>query len=224
MTLTPRGQNCLTADSEWIFIACIIASILFGLVYLLSPNYINRIVSYSVAPHGGRGSVYDSLSLQYRNAATILTINHCFLLSVLLYEILIILGIIHETGFLKFIVILLYTTLYEVAKYSIHWMIGYAFDEAQQTTNILRHKEISSHLMTIIILPIALLLPYISETSAKTLLIILLASYIVICMWRFTQLLKENSYTIVSIFYIFLYLCAVEIAPIIVITKTLWAI
>lgn len=211
-----RGEGVLQPDSVWLLLIVTITLIICGIVKLRAPHFIPSLFSSLYTDQGVKSiSITQSVS----NLTPIILCKTLFMLSlsVLLYEIIKtqnITPIIEMNNLLLFSIILVTLLSFCTIKYIINKIIGFSFNISKMMSQITFYETISQSIIGITIIPITLLFPFANSSHYSVLayisLFVIVGSYI----WR---LLKSSK--IVLNFYVFLYLCAVEGAPLLCLYK-----
>ncbi len=152
---------------------------------------------------------------------------HFFLFLVLLLNLSLLVYFSFETfkpdkytiEFSFFIQIVLVVFLYFLARYIIGYLLGIIFDvfEHQRHFTFLKISNLS--LISILYFPLLILISYSTIALRKFLISFSLIMVLVLLFSRYYVMLKNERLNFNKFFYLILYLCALEIAPFIVIYK-----
>ncbi|HKK60761.1 MAG TPA: DUF4271 domain-containing protein [Salinivirga sp.] len=110
------------------------------------------------------------------------------------------------------------TVLY-IGKWIFSWIIGHFLKIQEETRAYFFHIFVFNKTFALVVFPFLLVLPYI---DAQLGVLILKGSFILLGFFYLLRIIRLLTYSIsrnVSLFYLFLYLCALEIIPILVIVK-----
>ncbi|WP_462280998.1 DUF4271 domain-containing protein [Salinivirga cyanobacteriivorans] len=110
------------------------------------------------------------------------------------------------------------TALY-TGKWIFSWIIGHFLQIQEETRAYFFHIFVFNKTFALVVFPFLLVLPYI---DAQLGVLILKGSFILLGFFYLLRIIRLLTYSIsrnVSLFYLFLYLCALEIIPILVIVK-----
>ena len=125
-----------------------------------------------------------------------------------------------DSGFIYFLQINLIIILYLFTRYFLGYIIAYIFDINDKQKHITFLKISNLSLISVLLLPLLILINYSVGLFHKFLISFSLIVIIILFLLRYFTLVKKEKMNFNSLFYLFLYLCALEIAPFIVIYKT----
>ncbi len=125
-----------------------------------------------------------------------------------------------DYDFIYFLQIILITILYLFIRYFLGYIIAFIFDINDKQKHITFLKISNLSLISIFIFPLLILVNYSVGLFHKFLITFSVIAIIILFFLRYFTLFKKEKINFNSLFYLFLYLCALEIAPFIVIYKT----
>lgn len=125
-----------------------------------------------------------------------------------------------DYDFIYFLQIILITILYLFIRYFLGYFIAFVFDINDKQKHITFLKISNLSLISIFIFPLLILVNYSVGLFHKFLITFSVIAIIILFLFRYFTLFKKEEINFNSLFYLFLYLCALEIAPFIVIYKT----
>jgi hypothetical protein len=123
----------------------------------------------------------------------------------------------HDFSF--FIQILLVVFLYFVARYLIGYLLSVVFSLSEEQDHVTLLKMSNLAYLSVLFFPLLVLINYSSFALHKILITFSLTVAIILFFMRYFTIVKNLKLNFNSFFYLFLYLCALEIAPILVIYK-----
>lgn len=125
-----------------------------------------------------------------------------------------------DYDFIFFLQIILITILYLFIRYFLGYIIAFIFDvdDKQKLLTFLKMSNLS--LLSVLLYPLLILVNYSVGLFHKFLITFSVIAIIILFFLRYFTLVKKEKINFNSLFYLFLYLCALEIAPFIVIYKT----
>jgi len=125
-----------------------------------------------------------------------------------------------DSDFLFFLQINLIAILYLFIRYFLGYFIAFLFNinDKQKYVTFLKISNLS--LISVIIFPFLVLVNYSAGLFHKFLITFSIIAIILLFFLRYFTLVKKEKINFNSLFYLILYLCALEIAPFIVIYKT----
>jgi len=124
-----------------------------------------------------------------------------------------------DNQFYFFIQIVLYTIIYFLLRYIIGFVIGHILDVGDSQTYFTFLKISNLALISIMIFPLLILSNYSVGIFHKFLITFSIVSSLLASLFLYFILLKNEKLSFNNLFYLFLYLCALELAPFIVIYK-----
>ena len=126
--------------------------------------------------------------------------------------------IYHSAG-KEFLSLALFLSVIYVAKTLIILFLGFIFDQGERAWEYVTEMYVFAHFLGMVLLPAALLVTYANEVNSKT---IVEAVFIVIALlfvYRTIKMFILMTNKGLSMMYLFLYICALEILPFAVIAK-----
>lgn len=221
MLLRPIGTTPLGDHVAWIFTVCVLVCILIGMSRFLSDSYLSKLFSYVVIPTRSRGSVFTDLFMHYYPAMAVMSVVYILVLSLVVLEILVVFGYITAAPFEYYLYTLLGVLIYTGIKIILHVSILSCFGMSALRVNVVNHKILSSHVESLVMLPIAVIVPFLGVHNAELILITSIAVVFLLALWRLIRVFEDISTDLLSLVNIILYLCAVEVAPLLCMLKAL---
>ncbi|MGV8829505.1 MAG: DUF4271 domain-containing protein [Breznakibacter sp.] len=216
MPATMRSIPYLQQQKDWIFLIILAAFILIGSVRVGAPKFITGLF-HAIFSETKWTKITESIKLQNRRASLQLSILYHLTIPLLVYEFVAdqqVSILNHKNILLYFILLLAWLTLFGIRTAG-YMILGYVFDTKQQTIQFLQASLIFTNLSGLLIFPISLLIPFIDPTYYQILFRLGLSIFIVLYIWHLSKGIKIILDDFLSIFYMFLYLCALEILPLI---------
>ena len=217
LELPIREKNILNTD--WITILIILALILFASVRITFSNYIGylfqSLLNYSTSFRMFREKNYTIFHGAFR-----LDIIFYFTFSLFLYQLISILKLTLAHEKLTFYIASFGIILsYFLLKKTIYFILGSVFESVSETSEYLFNIDNFNRTLGLVLFPVVALINY--YPANNPLFMVYLGGGIVGIFYIF--LLKRGVYILLkkqfSIFYLFLYLCAVEFLPLLLIYK-----
>lgn len=109
--------------------------------------------------------------------------------------------------------------LFYAARAFLDKVIGYAFMEEALMRRVALNRHASRATIGIVLTPIVLAMPFVSGTACDTMWKAAIGIILLVTAWRIAKSAKINSTSLPSILYFILYLCIVEIAPVVCIAR-----
>lgn len=122
--------------------------------------------------------------------------------------------------FLFFLQINLVFIGYLLVRILIGFMVAYLFEIVEEQKQLTFLKLSNLSLISLLLYPLLILVNYSAGLFHKFLITFGVAALIILFFLRYFTLVKKDKINFNSLLYLFLYLCALEIAPFIVIYKT----
>ncbi len=113
-------------------------------------------------------------------------------------------------------VIMLGILIYGFVKMLLYKFVGYVFEKEEQTKEYVYYNNLHSKVFGLLILPIALVVPYIDIEVVPVLIKIGIGIFILLYIMQIFRGIVIILKNLSSFFYMFLYLCALEILPLII--------
>ena len=215
------GQTALHQDSTWILVMATIAVLVVGFIRARSYNYIHEVLTL-IASTFNWHSVESAISLQERWTCRILYGAYFISISLIIYEITVVLGYANGlpvNGLLLYAIIAILCIGYYFIQYLLRAIVGFAFDIPQAIHEIWLCKVLFSNIMAIIALPVAVIFPFTPENNYSILIIIAVILFTLMYFWRILHSFRLIVNDFLSLFYTILYLCAVEAVPMVITAK-----
>ena len=122
-------------------------------------------------------------------------------------------------SFYSFTQILTVVVLYIILRYIIGFILGEIFDLYDQQKQLTFLKLSNLSLMSLLLFPLLVFLNYSVGKYHNITIIIGVTLVFILFFLHYYKLLKNDKLNFNNLFYLFLYLCALEIAPLLVIYK-----
>ncbi|SMO87770.1 protein of unknown function [Saccharicrinis carchari] len=157
-------------------------------------------------------------SLRIRNASFSLSTLFLFNSALFIYEYIHFnkLSFAWGNGMLLIPVFMLLLFLFLFIKRILYGFVGFVFEQQEQTKEYMFYSSLTNKIFGLAVLPLILFVPYVGESAQTMLFNIGIATlallYITQLLRGFSIILKNVS----SLFYLFLYLCALEIIPFVI--------
>ncbi len=209
-----RAVPYIQQQKDWIFSIVLIAFILIASVRVGAPRFITELFQ-AIFSETKWNKTMESLKLQNRRASLQLFILYHLTAPLFIYEILVYqqINVFNQNNILSYLAILLAGLALFGIRTAGYWLLGYVFETRQKTLQFLQASLIFTNIAGLLILPISLLFPFIDPTYYQMLLRLGLSLFIVLYIWLISRGIKIILDDFLSIFYMFLYLCALEILP-----------
>ena len=209
-----QQQSRPVPENDWAIGVILVATLLYVMNRLIFPRYYARI-SHAYFNQYEATKLIEEKNILFNPAGFLLNLvpPFCIAMLVLYQRAWFHPDMLFESPFGKYLVALAAVVIYFGARIAFIQVMGFAFDKREVA---LRFNQVwllqFENLGTFILVP-ALALPYL---SGPVRLVFLLAVWVILAIWLLYTIIREigilQSYR-VSLFYLFLYLCTLEILP-----------
>lgn len=219
---TEPGKLIVKSQSDWMVGVSLFVFILMAIIRFSFSKYLQRLVD-SILNYQTSNNLF--LEKNMRNLRGSIFLNVLFFINISFFAILYFnyyyIGPGSETSFLSFIYALAGLLLIYFGKFVVVRTLGYIFDGVKEGKEYLHTVFIYNKNLAIFLLPVTLSVPFIADFAASFLLNAGLVVALIFYLFRLFRGVKILFRKHVSIFYMILYLCALEILPLLVIYKLL---
>lgn len=230
-TLTPKIELSTTnhffkGNYEWLLIILILLLIILTWVKISYKNAIEQTFISTINQQSARKLIAEKSNL-LQKASLFLSVIYVFTTSIFFFEILNYynFNILSFTGFKLFFICLVSVALFFVFKNLLYWLSGVLFYSEGHILEFLSNGNIFYRTVGIVILPIVFGIPYVSNYIAQTLIYIGIFVFVISFILRVIRGFILSFQNKLSLFYSFLYFCALEILPFLYVyyyVKNLW--
>ncbi len=214
MPATLRTTPYIQQQKEWIFSIVFFVFILIASVRVSAPQFITELFQ-SVFSSTKWKKITDAIKLQNKRTTLLLFTIYHIITPLLIYEFL----ISQQFSLFNLQDIRLYLIIFAgwLVLFAIRTagfqFLGYIFDTKQQTSSYAQVSLIFTNITGLVLIPFALLIPFIEPAHYQLLFQVVIILFILLYIWHLTKGIKIILDDFLSLFYMFLYLCALEIAP-----------
>ena len=200
----------------------LLAVAITGFLRFTNYKYLRELFSALIFSQNAR-KMQKTVNLHYRTPAFILNGLFLFNTSIFLYQIINYyhLKTIFNQSLLLIPAFMLLIIAFGMSKVALYRFVGYVFETKLDTKEYLFFNFLNNKIFAIAILPIIIVVPYIEVEIVPILFkiggVIFVSLYFTQLFRGFTIILKN----VASLFYMFLYLCALENLPLIIIYNIL---
>jgi hypothetical protein len=125
----------------------------------------------------------------------------------------------YESGLTFFIQINITVLSYFILRYAIGKFIAEIFDLSEEQSYFTFLKISNLSLLSVLIFPLLILSNYTAGAFHKFLITFTVTASFAIALFRYFVVIKNEKLGFNNLFYLFLYLCALELSPLIVVYK-----
>jgi len=216
-----EGQERFIVSHDWITIIFLVVLILISLAkYLYSERFDKLFTLY----------YSDKYYTDYSNSRPLIfNFFHGLLLFVFIFNISLLIFYLLRSynlmetdyNFLFYLKVLLVTILFVILRYIIGVFLGVIFEKTDQQNYLTFLKINNLGLMAIYLFPLLLIINYSPYSKQKFLVTLIALVLLVFATIRSVNVLRNDRLNFNTYFYLFLYLCTLEITPFIVSYKLL---
>ena len=206
-------------NTDWITVLFILALVLFATVRISSTRYI-RFLFQSVINYSTSFRLFREKKYPIPHGATQLDIIFYFIFSLFIYQVEGVLNLeFSSRNFLLFLITFGAVLGYFFLKKVLYYAVGLVFESVLETNEYLFNIDIFNRTLGIVLFPIVALINYYPAENPLIMVYAgLLATVVfyILLLQRGANILLKKQF---SIFYLFLYLCTLEILPLLLIYK-----
>jgi len=217
-----RSSNQFEGSKEWLSGFILVAILIAGLVKLTSGKYLNDIFS-SIRYQQSASKLFSTFNVQNQKPGWALSFLFILSTSLLVFEYTLVMGRQPESG--SNFIFLLSTfggiLLYFLFKNAAYRFVGFVFDTMTDTKAYLFNSDLLNKSFGLAMLPIVSIVPFVDQRTASVLLklgLVLFSLMYIVQLLRGVKIILRSP---LSIFYMFLYFCALEILPLSILIKTM---
>lgn len=199
-------------NKDWIFVLGIL--MLFWLTYIKNqfPQVIKKLVVSIYNFQFARQIVDEKSGIMQKSSWFLLSL-YVFIVSFLLYGFILYLNPALGTIKYLYLMILAFVLVFYILKVALYISIGYFTDTLNQTKLVLSHFSVYYRNMTLFFAPLSIILYFVHIAYFKYFLFLILLVFSVFSLMRIYRGIFLTIQMKFSYLFIFLYLCAIEIIP-----------
>ncbi|WP_430811670.1 MULTISPECIES: DUF4271 domain-containing protein [unclassified Carboxylicivirga] len=220
--VTIRQATPFEGSKDWLSGFILLALLIAGFTKLWAGKYLNELFS-SVRYQQSATRLFSSFNMQNEKPAWALTVLFFLTTALLVFEFAMLGGRQPErlSSFLFFLLVNAGVMGYFFAKNTLYYFVAAVFDVQPATKEYLFNANMLSRVFGVVCLPIVSVVPFMDVVSATMLLKGGLALFIVMYIIQLLRGAKIILHSPLSIFYMFLYFCALEILPLSILIKVM---
>ncbi|MBK3518530.1 DUF4271 domain-containing protein [Carboxylicivirga marina] len=217
-----RKGSQFDGSKDWMSGFILLALIIAGFVKLSAGKYLNDLFS-SIRYQQSASKLFSTANLQNEKPSWALTILFFLSTSLLIFEFAHIGGKSpqHVSSFVFYLLVNAGIVAYFFLKNILYRFVASVFDVQQATKEYLFNANMLSKVFGIACLPIVCVVPYVDNLTATFLIKAGLALFIIMYVIQLLRGAKIILHSALSIFYMFLYFCALEILPLSILIKVM---
>ncbi len=206
-------------QQDWFTIVVFIAIALFASVRHAFGNYLANLFQ-SLLNYSTASRMFRERNVSLSQGEIRLEIFSYFVFGLFFYQVAYHFNVnLPFTGFLKYVSALVLVTLFLLVKKFIYLITGFIIENRQETGEFIYNINNHIRVMGILSLPIVALIAWAPVSTPYPLFItglIIMSFLYLILLWRGMIIFLKKQF---SIFYLFLYLCTLEIFPLLLVLK-----
>jgi hypothetical protein len=217
-----RKQTDIASQTDWLTPVLVVLVTYTGILRMFSGKYISNLFK-SMFNAQNADNLFHTINMRNSLPAFGLDVLFILNLSTFAYESLTTVGV--NPGFPGILVLLasiIAVTVLFFLKSGSYRFISYIFQTSEITTEFLFYVSLHNRILGLLLLPLVIAIPFVGYTISIILiqcgLVMFIATYLLQLVRGAKIILRDPS----TIFYMFLYLCALEILPLVVIYKMLF--
>ena len=214
-----EGLERIAFSRDWITIVLLLVLVVIAIIRFIYEERFTKLFSLSYSDKYFT-NYSKSKPLIFNNFHLLFFIVINFNISLLIYySIEVFNPLIITNSFIFFLRIILVVILYFIARYLVGYLLSIVFGLSEHQDYVTLLKISNSAYLSVLLFPLLILINYSSVSFHKFLLVVSLIMLLVLLFIRYFTIVKNLKISFNSFFYLFLYLCALELAPIIIIYK-----
>jgi hypothetical protein len=204
-------------NTDWIFWTYIIIVLLFVWIQVFYRKYITGLFNSGISYHVSY-KLHSDKNAVSRRISVVLNFIYTISFSLLLFKFVQYLGVRSKAfnGFSLFLLVLNLVILFSLSKVILQKLIGFVFDRLELINEYLHHVYVFNKILGIILLPLSFAAFYTPENITEILLLATIVIYILSVLFKIIRGFQIIINHDIFILYTILYLCTLEILPIII--------
>lgn len=214
MEPTLRGETALWPYADVVVTVSVVLLVLLGVISRVTGTFVADLMGFVNNSNGWRRL---SKSSQHGVGAAFVMLDGVYVVSLtmLVVEWAIVARPFEISVWETWLVVLCSLVLFYVARFVVDRVVGYAFG----VEGVMREMGVDRHasraIIGMVLSPLVLAMPFVSGGAGEVIGELGIGVLVVVSVWRVVRSLQINSGSLGSIVYFILYLCVVEIAPLV---------
>ncbi len=219
-----KSSSPLQKYNDWLSGFLIFSVVIIGFLRISSMKFLRELFSsafYSQAAN----KMYSSVNIRNSKPSFILSVLFFINTGIFIFEALVFYGetIFGQEGFSLLIIVWVILIVYDVIKGLLYRITGFVFETSFLTGEYLFNASMLSKVFAILLLPIISVIPFVNIWIVPNLIKLGVGMFIVLYIWQLFRGMKIFFQNTFSVFYMFLYFCALEILPLVILYKILFS-
>ncbi|MBU0763953.1 MAG: DUF4271 domain-containing protein [Bacteroidetes bacterium] len=206
--------------ADWMIGILLFSLILLAWLRIFYNKYMDNVVRSAVS-YQSAYKMFESRSPVTQRISFVLNLFFVVNLGLLIYQLLDYYGLTYFSlyGIRAFLAILGFTIALYIGKYLILKIIGFVFDAAVPVSEYLHHIFIYNKNLGLILFPVVICIPYVPENMTGIFVIVGIVLFGLFFLFRIFRGIRLSIKISLSIFYLILYLCILEMLPMLIFYK-----
>ncbi len=217
-----KSISPLQKYNDWLSVFLIFSIVIIGFLRISSMKFLRELFNSAFYSQAA-SRMYSSINI--RNSKPSFVLSGLFFLNtgVFIFEALVFYQetIFNQKGFYLLLIVWAVLIGYDVVKWFLYLMVGFVFDTSLHTGEYVFNSSMLSKVYAIFLLPIISVIPFVNIWIVPNLIKMGVAMFIVLYIWQLFRGMKIFFQNTFSVFYMFLYFCALEILPLVILYKIL---
>ncbi|NPA36842.1 MAG: DUF4271 domain-containing protein [Chlorobi bacterium] len=219
-----HNSSPLKPYSDMLSVLILISVILTGLLRIWVIKFLRELFNAAFYAQAAN-KMYLSVNIRNSKPSFVLSALFVFNTGIFIFETLTFYNqtIFGLKGFPLLMFLWAIILIFSLAKSFLYWFTGFVFDTGQITGEYLFNASLLSKVFAIVMLPVIALIPYVNVWLVPALIKLGAMMFIILYILqliRGSRIFLQNTF---SVFYMFLYFCALEILPLVILYKILFS-
>jgi Domain of unknown function (DUF4271) len=220
--ISKNSNNTNYDFTQWILGILIFVTILFSWIRVFNNKHLKSLYSALLNNQWSK-KLFEEKNVVSQRISFVLNLLFCLNLSLLIIFLLVYFNysLSGLSGFQSYLLVLAAITLLFIGKYIVLNIIGWLALAKNHFGEYIHNVFLFYKIYGLFLLPILWIIPFVEENIATILIYIAIGSFAIIYIWRVLRGIYNCIRINVSIFYLILYLCALEIFPVLLVYKAI---
>ena len=219
-----KVSSPLNEYNEWLAVLIILSVIATGVLRLTSMKYMQELFRSAFNVQAAN-KMYTSVNIRNSKPSFVLSALFIFNTGIFIFEALTFYGasILGQKGITMLIFVWILLLTFGLIKSFLYRLTGFVFDTIQPSGEYLFTSSLLSKAYAIVLLPLISILPFVNIWMVPNLIKLgvgIFISLYILQLIRGAGIFLQNTF---SVFYMFLYFCALEILPLVILYKILFS-
>lgn len=219
-----RTTSPLQKYNDWLSIFLIFSVVIIGFLRISSMKFLRELFNSAFYSQAA-SKMYSSVNIRNSKPSFVLSILFFVNTGLFIFEALVFYQetIFGQNGFSLLLIVWVVIVGYDVIKGLLYRMTGFVFDTLFLTGEYIFNASMLSKVYAIVLLPIISVIPFVNSWMIPNLIKMGVGIFIVLYIWQLFRGIKIFFQNTFSGFYMFLYFCALEILPLVILYKILFS-